>query len=178
MCIRDSHIYNEQVTYFANKKMAMGALLTWYFIAEATMVTENPKNCIEIASQALDIAQNPRINNTFFIVLLKILLAKAYMELSDYESAKINLESAAILTKKYNMNDLTSKIYFLYGNYYLDLGNVQSQNQLEYLKGSAKMYDKAMEIVIKITKNSYLREKINNKKSILTAYCSSNGLNI
>ena len=76
------------------------------------------------------------------------------------------------------MNDLTSKIYFLYGNYYLDLGNVQSQNQLEYLKGSAKMYDKAMEIVIKITKNSYLREKINNKKSILTAYCSSNGLNI
>ena len=49
-------------------KRAMGALLTWYFIAEATMVTENPKNCIEIASQALDIAQNPRINNYFSLL--------------------------------------------------------------------------------------------------------------
>lgn len=172
------HIYNEQVTYFANKKMAMGALLTWYLIAEATMVTENPKNCIEIASQALDIAQNPRINNTFFIVLLKVLLAKAYMELSDYESAKINLESAMILTKKYNMNDLTSKIYFLYGNYYQDLGTVQSQNQLEYLKGADSMYNKAMDIVLKSTKNTSLREKIDNKKSLLNAFCQTNGLNL
>ncbi len=172
------HIYNEQVTYFANKKMAIGALMTWYLIAEATMVTENPKNCIEIATQALDIAQNPRINNTFFIVLLKILLAKSYMELSDYESAKINLESALILAKKYNMNDLSSKIYFLYGNYYQDLGTGQSQNQSEYLKGAAKMYDKAMEIVIQITKNSHLRDKIDTKKSTLTAYCTTIGLNI
>lgn len=89
-------IYNEQVTYFAKEKMALGALLSWYLIAEATLVIENPKNSIEIASQALEIAQNPRINNTFFIVILKILLAKAYIDLSDYETAKINIESALI----------------------------------------------------------------------------------
>lgn len=172
------NIYNQQITYFANKKLAFGALLTWYLIAEATIITENTKNAIEIASQALEIAQNPRINNSFFIVLLKILLAKAYMTTSDYETAKINLESALILAKKYNMNDLISRIYLLYGKYYQDLGNIQSQNQTEYLKGSAKMYDKAMEIVLQITKNTYLREKIDKHKNILTTYCSSNGFNI
>lgn len=171
-------IYNEQVTYFANKKLAIGALLSWYLIAQSTMITENPKNAIEIASQAIEIAQNPKINNSFFIVLLKILLAKAYMELSDYESAKINLESAMILTKKYNMNDLTSKIYLLYGKYYQDLGTLQSQNQSEYLKGSLKMYEKAEEIVLQLTKNTYLREIINEKKDILKAFCATNGVNL
>ena len=67
-------IYNEQITYFAKEKIALGALLSWYLIAEATMVTESPKNAIEIASQALEIAQNPQINNTYFIVLLKTLI--------------------------------------------------------------------------------------------------------
>lgn len=171
-------IYNEQVTYFANKKLAFGALLSWYLIAEATMVAENTRNAIEIAAQALEIAQNPRINNSFFIVLLKILLAKAYMELSDYESAKINLESALILTKKYNMNDLTAKIYLIYGKYYQDLGTLQSQNQSEYLKGSMKMYDKAEDIILQITKNTYLREIVEDKKNILKAYCVTNGVNL
>lgn len=171
-------IYNEQVTYFANKKLAMGALLAWYLIAEATIVTENPKNAIDIASQALDIAQNPRINNSFFIVLLKILLAKAYIELSDYETAKINLESAIILAKKYSMNDLLSQIYLLYGKYYQDLGTIQSQNQNEYLKGASKMYDKAMEIVIQETRNSYIKDEIENKKNTLISYCNLNGFSI
>lgn len=171
-------IYNEQITYFANKKIALGALLNWYFIAEATMITENPKNAIDIALQTLDIAQNPRINNSYFIVLLKILLAKAYMKLSDYETARINIESGLALAKKYNMNDLLSKIYLLYGKYYQDLGSIQSQNQLEYLKGSAKMYDKAMDIVIKDTCNPNQRDKIENQKKLLLSYCEIHNINI
>lgn len=168
-------IYNEQVTYFAKEKIALGALLSWYLIAEATIITERPKNAIEIASQALEIAQNPRINNTFFIVLLKLLIAKAYMEDSDYETAKINLESAIILAKKYNQQDLLSKIYLLYGKYYQDIGTIQSPNQAEYLKGAAKMYEKAMDIVGSKTKNVYLRNKIDEQKKLLISYCELNG---
>lgn len=171
-------IYNEQITYFADKKLAIGALFTWYLIAEATIITENAKNAIDIANQALDIAKNPRINNLFFIVQLKILLAKAHMEISDFETAKINLESAIILAKKYNMNDSLSKIYFIYGKYYQELGTLQSQNQNEYLKGSAKMYDKAMEIVIQDTRNTYLKDKIETQKNTLISYCNLNGFNI
>ena len=156
----------------------MGALLAWYLVAEATMVTESVKNAIDIANQTLEIAQNPRINNTFFIVALKILLAKAYMETSDYETAKMCLESGLVLAKKYSMNDMMSRIYLLYGKYYNDIGTIQSPNQIEYLKGASKMYDKANEIVVKITHNTYLRENLDNKKSALSDYCMKNHFTI
>ncbi|MBO5385167.1 AAA family ATPase [bacterium] len=175
---RAVEIYNEEVTFFANKKLAIGALLAWYLIAEATIVTESPKNAIDIATQALEIAQNPRINNTYFIVLLKILLAKAHTELSDYESAKIDLESAIILAKKHEMNDLMARIYFIYGKQYQDLGTIQGSNQAEYLKGASKMYKKALDIVLTETRNTYIKTKIEEQTNILMSYCSLNGFNI
>lgn len=171
-------IYNEQVTYFAKEKMALGALLSWYFIAEATLITEGAKNAIDIATQALEIAQNPRINNSYFIVLLKILLAKANMEKSDFESAKINLETAMILAKKYNMNDLLAKIYYLWGKYNQELGSIQSTNQLELLKGAIKMYDKSINLIQKYTKNKYLFDKVNSRKTNLMKICEENGFKI
>lgn len=169
-------IYNEQVTYFANKKYALGALLCWYLIAEATIIAETPKKAIDIAMQALEIAQNPRINNLFFIVLLRMVIAKAEIEISDYETAKINLESALILAKKYNMNDLISKIYYIYANYYFELGSVQSQKQLEYLRGASSMYEKALKIIVKTTKNTVLKDKIAVRKENLMDYCNKNSL--
>lgn len=171
-------IYNEQITYFANEKMALGALLSWYLIADASLVTENPQATIDIASQALEIAQNPRINNTFFIVLLKILLADAYTEISDYETAKINLESAMILAKKYNMNDLLSKIYLSYGKYYKDLGTFHSTNQVECLRGASKMYDKGLAIIVEQTKNTYVKEKIIEEQKVLKSYCELNNIKL
>lgn len=169
-------IYNEQVTYFANKKYALGALLCWYLIAEATIIAETPKKAIDIAMQALEIAQNPRINNLFFIVLLRMVIAKAEIEISDYETAKINLESALLLAKKYNMNDLISKIYYIYANYYFELGSVQSQKQLEYLRGASSMYEKALKIIVKTTKNTVLKDKIAVRKENLMDYCNKNSL--
>ena len=171
-------IYNEQVTYFAKEKMALGALLSWLLIAEAVMITETPKNTIEIANNALEIAQNPRINNTFFIVQLKMLLAQAYMELSDYETAKINLESAVILAKKYAMNDTLSRLYILFGKYYRDLGTVQSNNQIDYLKGALKMFENAMSLVLKNTHNKYIHDQIDKEQRLLLSYCDVNGFKI
>lgn len=171
-------IYNEQVTYFAKEKIALGALLSWYLIADATLIAEGAKNSIEIAEQALEIAQNPRINNSFFIVLLKILLAKANMEKSDFETAKINLESATILAKRYNMNDLLSKIYYLWGKYNQELGSIQSANQLELLKGAIKMYEKSINLIQKFTKNKYLFDEVNSKKTNLVKICEDNGFKI
>ena len=67
-------IYNDQIAYFSKEKMALGALLTWYLIAEAVLVTEGPYAAQEIASQALEVAQNPKIDNYFFTILLKIII--------------------------------------------------------------------------------------------------------
>ena len=100
------NIYNEQITYFAKEKMALGALLTWYLIADATLVTEGPHAAIDIAEQALEVAQNPKINNYVFIILLKMVIAKASIVISDYETAKIHIENAIILAGKFNLKDL------------------------------------------------------------------------
>ncbi len=169
-------IYNEQIEYFSKEKIAFGAILTWYLIAEATIITENPKNAIDIANQALEIAQNPRINNYFFITKLKIILALAYIEISDFESAKINIESAIHIAKKYNMNDVLSRLYLLYGSYYQDIGAVDNQKQSEYLKGAYKMYNNAEDIVKTKTGNPYIKNYIENKKQILLDYCQKNNI--
>ena len=138
-------IYNDQITYFAKEKMALGALLTWYLIAEATLDVEGPHAAIEIASQALDVAQNPKINNYFFIILLKMVITKASIIISDYETAKIQIENAIILASKFNMKDILSRLYLLYGKYFQEIGLLKTERQPDYLKGASKMYEKATE---------------------------------
>lgn len=51
--------------------MALGALLNWYLISDATLITDGPYAAQEIAMQALEVAENPKIDNYFFAVLLK-----------------------------------------------------------------------------------------------------------
>ena len=171
-------IYNEQVTYFAKEKMALGALLSWFLIADATIVTENSRSAIDIATQALEIAKNPNINNKFFIVQLHMVLAEAYTNLCDFESAKINIESAISIAKKQEMNDLLSKAYLLYGKYYQDIGSVESPNRMEYLKGSLVMYEKALEIVHSKTQNDYVKNSIAYQIDLLKKYCADNNFNL
>ncbi len=171
-------IYNEELNYFAKEKIATGALLGWYLTSQATLATENPKSAIDIADKALEIAQNPKINNYFFIIMLKISLAKSYMAIADFESAKIHLESGILLAKKYNLNDLLSRLYLLYGKYYRELGTIQSQNQKEYLKGASAMYDRAEELVTKNTKNPYIKHLLEEQRNLLNSYCTLNGFGI
>ncbi len=168
-------IYNEQVTYFAKEKMATGALLNWYLIAEATIVTENPKASIDVAQRALEIAQTPNINNYFFIIMLKMVLAKAYMAIADYETAKIHLESAISIAKKHEINDLLTKLYFQYANYNREIGTINSASRLEYLKGASALYKKAQELAHKT--NLKMEQEINAAKYNFDEYCRQNGFN-
>ncbi len=170
-------IYNDQITYFAKEKMALGALLTWYLIAEATLDVEGPHAAIEIASQALDVAQNPKINSYFFIILLKMLIAKASIVISDYETAKIQLENSIILAGKFNMKDLLSRLYLLYGKYFQEIGLLKTDKQSEYLKGCGKMYEKAT-VIVKQTKNNCVYIEIEKAKNVLKSFCQLNSIKI
>ena len=170
-------IYNDQITYFAKEKMALGALLTWYLIAEATLDVEGPHAAIEIASQALDVAQNPKINNYFFIILLKMVITKASIIISDYETAKIQIENAIILASKFNMKDILSRLYLLYGKYFQEIGLLKTERQPDYLKGASKMYEKATELV-KQTKNNCVYVEIEKSKNVLKSFCQLNSIQV
>ena len=133
---------------------------------------------MRVLQRALEIAQNPNINNLFFVALLRILLAKIHIKLSDYESAKMNLEFALALSKKYGMNDLLSKVYLVYARYYQDLGSGASQNQQEYLKGAKTMYERAMQAVVNHTRSVYMKETIEENLKQFEQFCSANGIDI
>ena len=171
-------IYNDQIAYFSKEKMALGALLTWYLIADATIITEGPQQAHDIASQALQVAQNPKINNHIFAILLQMVLAKACIGLSDFESAKINIENAIITARQYGLNDLLSRLYLQYGQYFQELGLIKSQRQKDYLNGAAKMYEKASEIVKTITKNNCIHLEIQKAKAVLKTFCQLNKISI
>ena len=171
-------IYNEQITYFAKEKMALGALLSWYLIADATIVTENSRSAIDVASQALDIAKNPKINNLYFIVKLNMVLASANINICDFESAKMNIETALNVAKKYEMFDLVPECYLLYGKYYKEIGSIKSPKQSQYLSAAFQMYEKAVKITDTITKNSALKEEIKSHNDLLKEYCTQKGFNL
>ena len=170
-------IYNDQIAYFAKEKMAIGALLTWYLIAEATLITEGPQNAMEIAEQALQVAQNPKIDNYFFVILLKTIIIECCITLSDFESAKMHLDSAITLAEKFSMNDLLSRLYLLQGKYLQELGLVKSQQQKLYIEGCAKMYQKAADLTAK-TKNNYVNTKIIKAQKVLKTFCQINCIQI
>lgn len=170
-------IYNDQIAYFAKEKMAVGALLTWFLIADATLITDGAQSAMEIAEQALEVAQNPKIDSYFFTVLLKMVIAKCAITTSDFETAKIHLENAISLAKKFNMNDLLSRLYILYGKYFQELGLVKSAKQIEYLQNAEKMYKNAEELIAK-TKNKYILKELRQSGKSLTTFCVMNNIKI
>ena len=167
-------IYNEQIAFFSKEKMAIGALLTWYLIADAKAEAA-PYEAADIASKALEVAQNPKIDNYFFVVLLKIVLAKACMKTSDYTTAKMNITDAIQIAKKYDMKDLLSRLYLLYGMYFQELGLSQSDEQKKYLEASKKMYEFS-ENLVKQTKNSHVHIKLEQAKNTLQSFAGVNGV--
>lgn len=167
-------IYNEQIAYFAKEKMALGALLTWYLIADATL---DAKEAEEIAEQALQVAQNPKIENYFFMILLKTVIAKCNMTMSDYETAKIHIENAILMARKFNLKDILSRLYILYGDYFSELGFKKSKKQVEYLQTAEKLYAEAR-ILIEQTQNKYVYTKYKKAKGVLNSFCRLNSIDI
>lgn len=170
-------IYNDQVAYFAKEKMAIGALLAWYLIADATLEIEGPRNAMEIAEQALEVAQNPKINNYFFTILLKTVIAKCALTNSDFETANIHIEGAILIARKFNMKDILSRLYVLYGKYFQELGLAKSDKQVEYLQASNKLYSQAKELVEK-TKNKHVYQDLKKAQSVLNSFCKLHSIEI
>lgn len=170
-------IYNDQIAYFAKEKMALGALLTWYLIAEATLITEGPQPAMEIAEQALEVAQNPKIDNYFFTVLLKMVIAQCAITLSDFETAKIHIENAILIARKFNMKDILSRLYLLYGKYFQELGLMKSPQQIEYLQSTLKLYNKSREL-IEQTKNKKVYEDLKKAQGVLKSFCRLNAIEL
>lgn len=170
-------IYNEQLAYFSNEKIALGALLCWYLISDAIMDLEGPDKAIEIASKALEVAQNPKISNFLFNICLKMVLTKAYMIKEDFETARIYLDNALQISQQYELQDMTARLYLLYGKLYQEVGLKKSPKQKEYLKMSSVMYERCIKHIRK-TQNNYLFREHSRAEKVLNSFCEINNINL
>ncbi|MDD3436483.1 MAG: AAA family ATPase [Candidatus Gastranaerophilales bacterium] len=168
-------IYSEQITYFAKEKNAIGALLTWYFIAEAKLVAEGPEKSLEVSQKALDVAQGSKINSYLFVVLFNKVIAEAYMAQSEYELAKVHIEKGILVARKFEMLNSMADLYLLYGKYLQDIALIKTDAQYDYVLGAAKMYKKAG-LISQGIKNVYLSAKIDKAKTVLNSFCQLNGI--
>lgn len=174
---RASDIYSEQITYFSKEKNAIGALLTWYLIAEVNLIIEGPDKSLEVSQKALEIAQSPKINNYYFIVLYNKIIAEAFMAQADYSSAKIHIEKAIMVARKFELFNLLADLYLLYGKYLQDIALVKTDAQFDYIEGAAKMYKKAL-LIAQGIKNSYILTKVDKAKTVLNSFCQLNGITL
>lgn len=172
---RALEIYSEQITYFSKEKNAIGALLTWYLIADAKLVVEGPDKSLEVSQKALDVAQSPKINNYLFIVLFNKVIAEAFMAQADYEMAKVHIEKAIMVARKFELLNLLSELYLLYGKYLQDIALIKTDAQVDYVIGASKMYKKAF-LIAQGIKNNYLTTQVEKSKTVLNSFCQLNGI--
>lgn len=168
-------IYSEQITYFAKEKNAIGALLTWYLIADADLIVEGPEKALEIAQKALDVALSPKINNYIFVILYNKVIAEAFMVQAEYELAKVHIEKAIMMARKFELLNFLADLYLLYGKYLQDIALIKTDAQYDYVLGASKMYKKAS-LIAQGIKNSYILAQIDKSKTVLNSFCQLNGI--
>ena len=168
-------IYSEQLEHFSTEKIALGALLCWFLIAEAVLVTEGPDKCIEIAQKAFDVANNPKINNNIFKIFLLMTLAKAFTVKGDFVTVKMYLEQGLQIAQENDLNDLIARLYLLYGKLYQEMGLQKSSKQKDFLQMANVMYERSLKTIRKIQNNSLFREQSKAQK-VLNSVKELNGI--
>jgi len=171
-------IYNEQITYFAKEKNAIGALLCWYLIAQTTLITEDAQKALNIAQKALEVAQGPKINNYNFIIYLKKFIAEVYIITGDLESAKMHLEQAISIAQQNGLFYALFKLMLCYANYMeesirlLSSADAKAETALDVIQ----IHSEALEIAKKLNLPNLL-EEIKNAQAVFSTFCKLNNIN-
>ena len=170
-------IFNEQVTIFAREKIAIGALLCWYYIAKLTLITEGTDKSLEITQKALDVAKNPKISNYYFMVLYKKLLAEIYLIKGDTEASKMYIEKALMIVKQYDMKLLKISLYQLYAKYLEEMAKKKPQNQATFAQNAITTYKKALALIADLG-TPLIEEDIKKDFTSFKTYCQLNNIKV
>ena len=177
----DSHkaleIYNEQITYFAKEKNAIGALLSWYLIAQATLVVEDGAKAMNIAQKALEVAQGPKINNHNFIIYLKKFIAEVYLSKGDLDSTKMYLEQAISLAQENGLYYALFKLLLSYGECLEESlpKSANSQLKSETAMDIIRIHQDAKDIAEKLNLQN-LKEDVVKAQAVFKTYCKLNNI--
>ena len=168
-------ILEEQVTFFAKEKISMGVLLSWYLISKIKLITNGTQFALDIANKAIDIAQSPNINNYYFIALFNKLIGEIYLAKQDFESSKVYLEKAIMISKKFDLQFILTKTYLQCAKLYQELALPKTSERNNYIKQALKMFQLAKNVPI-VAEQPALQKNIKEDLSVLTSFCKLNGI--
>ena len=170
-------ILEEQVSYFAKEKIATGVLLTWYLISDTKLVTKGSQFALDVATKALDVACGANVNNYYFIVLFNKLIGEIYLAKGDFESARVYIEKGILIAKQFEMDDMLTRLYILYGKYYQEQAIPKTQSRVEHISNAIKMFQAARD-KSEILENPYLNKLVKEAFSVIISFCKLNGITL
>ncbi len=167
-------IATAQMQYFSTKKIAFGALLSWYISAAATAYNKADMYCIEICEKAVKICENAQNNNSYFKILFQELLAKAYLKLNDKENAKIYCDSALECANKNGLLYLQVKLTWLKTTITREFLSIQPDNKkYDYAQNIIRMYNRSIDLSSRLGLDNIIK-KIEKELTSFKAHCQLN----
>lgn len=160
--LRALEICQEQMNYFSNEKIALGALIAWYISAKATLKISGPDKAIEICEKSIQISESTKINSGWFKILFRILMAKAYILKDDLESAKMYTELASQDVNQNELNYFMLLIVKLRANIMQEsVDKMPEDKKSELALAAIKMYEKAISLSerLALNKMNYILQK-------------------
>lgn len=175
--VKALEIYNEQITYFAKEKVAIGALLSWAMIVQITMEMGDDDKAMNTASKSLEIAQSPKINNYFFTIYFQKYLAEIYLRRGDFVATKMYLEQAIGLAKQHELKYQQIELYLVYSEYVQELMNAKRIYSQDNVNTVLDMYNKAV-LLSKELRLSNMIEISTRARTEFKTFCQLNSINI
>lgn len=175
--VKALEIFNEEITYFAKEKVAIGALLSWALIVKITMDMGDDDKALNTANKSLEIAQSPKINNYFFIIYFQKFIAEIYMRKGDLTATKMYLEKALMLAKQYNLRYQLIELYIAYAKYMEAFMSSKKTYSSEYIKVTSEMYTKALNLAKELKLNNLI-EFTTRERSSFKTFCQLNSIEL
>jgi len=169
--LKSLEICAEQMTWFSKEKIALGALISWYISAKATMIANGADKAIEICEKAISICESVKINSIYFKVLFQELMARAYLNKGELDNAKTYCELAI---QDANLNELVflqMLLCKLRANIMQDsIPELEESRRLEAAQNTIKTYEKALTMAtnLNLAKHHYIIQK---ELTSFKAYC-------
>ena len=167
-------IATSQMQFFSEKKLAFGAMLSWYISAAATVQTKTDTYCIEICEKAVKICENAQNNNYYFKILFQELLSRAYLKLNDKENAKMycdlalqNANMNELFYLQVRLNDLKAELARE------SLTSQPDKSKYEYAMNIIKLYENTINTARMLDLKSYTN-KLNKDLTSFKAHCQLN----
>lgn len=168
-------IFNEQITYFAKEKVAIGALLSWLLIVQITIEMGDDDKALNTATKSLEIAQSPKINNYFFIIYFQKFISDIYLRKGDFTAAKMYLEKAIMLAKQFELKYQIIELYIAYGNYMEEFMRVTHNYSSNNIALTTDLYAKAL-TAAKELRLINLIERVNKERNEFKTFCQLNSI--